>query len=255
MSALDRYFSIFEGAKDAENRQWARDVFESVLHALKEPRTQRSFQRIEEGYDSGCLFTYDSVVQKKNRIAGAEKLVFAFIPLDIEKHGNETANLSRLREGFFLVSLIVKWNGNGDFAELARKHAVHLFETRKTHVIHELTHVKDLTRIKNPDSAYTQTIKATNTSEKDYYNSPLEFNAYVQQGFSDLEDHLASMSLAQAQKIVGGSANDMYREFMKVIGRNFNRNIVDKNRNKLKKRVYQFWNDVIKNKQQGDVKK
>lgn len=116
----------------------------------------------------------------------------------------------------------------------------------KDSFIHEFIHYLDYTRIKNKNY---KTNLNPNTKVEDYYNSPLELNAYYQEAASyivKLFDDNESILIKFREKY----SNDFnkFRDWMfeNVFEKDFIRNLTPKSKEKIIKRIYNIYEKYLK---------
>lgn len=272
MSILDRYFGLFsEGADDAKHRARALDVYERTLEALKHikpsdlgiPSSREKNVSVDLGElldepelsDLELWFT-PWTKHGEGKTGGKDgefghtknkyvKYVRLFVMLGKDVDANElTARAKNIP--------IEKWK------DLIARNASKILQRSKQAFWHEFIHYIDYNRV-HPDSrpgAFQKKNQLGNLKSHDpvdiekkkakYYNDPIEFNAFVQQGLSQIENHLRSIkSKADAQKLVGKSANEFYTLVLKVLTPSFVKYMDEKFKAKLKKRVAQMYQEIM----------
>lgn len=241
MSVLDEYFGIFsEGANDAAYRKQAQDMLSNVQAALRTPKGVAAME--EHG---------DSLTVNLGELLGnqaLEELDLSFVKEDPTK-----------RTGSFKIKPIptIELNVGADAGDL-KKQAPAILQRMRDTFVHEFVHFLDFTRMgaRGP-KVFGQQAAAQKGGEeaernKRYVNSPMEFNAFFQQGIGNIENYLKSLPpesrLKVATKIIGSTPN----EFMKRISDlpwfrdQFLKNLNDKNKTKFMKRIAQAHTEIMK---------
>ncbi|ASV44477.1 hypothetical protein PBI_SCTP2_462 [Salicola phage SCTP-2] len=125
-------------------------------------------------------------------------------------------------------------------------------DNRRKLFVHELTHLYD------QDRSFQQ-IKPSSKEEtlRDYYNTPAEYNAYYQEGIDNFENRIElfhkkakenSERIPSLQSFLekrfGG---DSFEQFLDVIYNHFDKEFInylsDDNHKRLKKRLYQYYDE------------
>lgn len=115
-------------------------------------------------------------------------------------------------------------------------------EYRKT-VIHEFIHVFDKERM-------TSMKPTSSLSKSDYYNSPVETNAYIQEALSDLEEIFRRMT-PKARQVQTKRLSQSFDDFLNVMKDlladdffNYRRVKTDR---ALSRRLYKYWDEIVRN--------
>jgi hypothetical protein len=241
MKILDEYFMLFEGADDAKYRQRAIDVHGKITKALVTDKSKVSnvvnvgdlldddsmkdlsveFVRRAEDEKSKSDAKFVTNVNKK------EKKIVLFVEVPAK-----AANMSDdewrkvLQKGSNIAKIMERTNG--------------LF-------YHEFVHYMDFERAPGTKKAFvdfTNKKRSGSTTKADYFNDPLESNAIIQQGLTQIEDYLTTVSKDKALKVIGKSPDDFFKLVLDLIPGN--KHFTDKYKNKLKKRTASMWVDVMK---------
>lgn len=257
MSILDRYFQIFtEGANDQQFRQRAIDVGRRVQVALRNIPTAKL--GVSKGPEKNVVVNVGELLDDPELgdldihfVKKIEPGTTTTKKLDRRaqfKGGTKSDPNRRIEIYVELPAAIInkltpeKWKG------LVALHGEKIMDRAKELFWHEFIHYMDHKRIHPEDpKKRSQVFKQKGTDPKSYFNNPLELNAFIQQGLSRVENHLTSVgSRAEAEKIIGKSADEFYKTMLKLLSPGFAKNLNDQNKNKLKKRVAQMWTDTMK---------
>jgi hypothetical protein len=252
VSALDAYFRVFsEGAEDAKFRQRALDVQRRVLEALRDtkpneldvPKPGKNIASVNVGEVLGDPDLMDLelwFVMRDSSIPASRRAIFI---------GSKTRDEKRI-EIYVDVPPNVQADMTSDvWKRIISKNGVKVFERTKEYFWHEFVHYMDFKRM-SPTSRAKSFGKASKlgggANPTKYFRDPVEFNAFVQQGLSRVEDHLKdARTKADAEKLIGKSVNDFYKLMLSVLTPGFAKNLDDRFKNKLKKRVAQMWTDTM----------
>jgi len=121
-------------------------------------------------------------------------------------------------------------------------------------VMHEFVHLIDAHRVK--DTKYLRKsqydgskVMAGDPAElKKYYNSNIEYNAYVQQELENLDSELRSngaRSMDDVARLIGVSdANSFVTKFLKMVHEPFRKEMTTDTRKRVAKRANQYWQDL-----------
>lgn len=109
-------------------------------------------------------------------------------------------------------------------------------------IIHELIHLFDSERMKvmNPSAG---------SSDKEYFNNPMETNAFYQEAISKFEDTVRRLSPKAKEnmfKVWSQSFDRWYDTMHLMFTSGFSSNLDIKNNKKLMRRLYQYWDANIK---------
>lgn len=246
MNVLDGYFSIFnEGSNDAKLRQQALDVFKRSQEALRNirpdmvniPEAGKSIASVNLGDVLGDSDLKDLDLRfikgETDRLRGALKVKGKKASLDIQVSIQPGPSKS----------------GTGDITPdqwkaVMVKNAHRVLERAREVFFHEFVHYQDWKRMGKKTKVLSKTPGMKTHGAQAYYSSPLEFNAFLQQGLSNIEHYLDGKGPADIKKTIGNSADEFYRRVLKVLMPGFAKNLTPKYQAKLKKRVAQMWNDI-----------
>lgn len=243
MKFLDMYFGIFsEGADDAKHRATALDVerrLSAALQGIKEsdvrvikaaaPTAAVDIGELVDDYRIDVELHFVARKEskgsgKRGSFTGSRIILYVDVP----------------SEAFEKITPEI-WK------KIVVKNASSVLERSREIFWHEFIHYLDSERI-DPSSRQDVISKAADAgsgTKKDpvkYFNNPIEFNAFLQAGLTRVEDHLTKVgSWDEAQKLMGGSADEFYKIVMKVIPPQMRKFMNDKYRNKAKKRIAQMW--------------
>lgn len=108
--------------------------------------------------------------------------------------------------------------------------------------IHEFTHWLDFERVGAPTSS-------SDKSTQDYYNDPLEFNAYFQESIHDFEHHLKKFLSSNINSRNWALSNlKTFPKFLKLfqnfVEKRFIDNLTSSTDKRIKKRLYKYWYDL-----------
>lgn len=243
MSVLDRYFALLtEGEGDQAARQDARDVYQRALEALRKVKPS-GLELPKPGKLIASLNLGELLKEPE-----LDDLDLAF-----EKSSSESVRGQMGVVGDRARIVIqVALQGKGPAAELTpeqwrqvvAKTAPSLLERAREIFFHEFTHYRDWKRMGKKTSVLGKTPKMSTHGKQAYYSSPLEFNAFLQQGLGNIEHYLAGKPPAEVEKTVGPSADEFYRRVLKVLTPGFAQNLTPAYQAKLKKRVAKAYEDI-----------
>jgi hypothetical protein len=116
----------------------------------------------------------------------------------------------------------------------------------KEYIVHEIVHHKDTKR--------TKLLIPSNTSDKDYYNHPFEFNAYFIQAASEIYSTVDNLKkIGKNESMFTSAFGSTNREFVdifwKMIGKNqpkLKKSLNKKYLFKWNKRIYQLYDELKK---------
>lgn len=269
MSVLDQYFSLLtEGQDDAKFRQRAQDAFQKLLQVL--PSKKDSW---EQGAERG---TRIDAKLRLGEVLDDKDMGDLVLTLSLERgHMSHYGGFRQKPEPtleFFVdpESLGMKsWQARelkaDSWKKLVQEKGSEILRKIGTTFVHEFVHYMDWKRMgSRAGDVFTKTADSQRSSDKDeyernidYHNSPLEFNAFFQEGIANLEAYLKGLPPDQrmktAEKLLGKSPDEFYRrvkaaaeerssDFFKA---GFVSNLMSKNQAKFKKRIAQAWNDVM----------
>ena len=128
-----------------------------------------------------------------------------------------------------------------------KKHSKHYFEYDES-LFHEFIHMIDFLR-------HTPTFKSkeqkfnTKKDYEDYHNSPTEQNAYYQETVHLFDDWIIELNRNNENTFTfdENDFTDFYNEFKRQYRGNYDYLNI-KNKNRLRKRAYQYWKNTFKNK-------
>jgi hypothetical protein len=120
-------------------------------------------------------------------------------------------------------------------------------------LVHEFIHLLDAHRAQDPKywskAPYdANKMRAGDKAEiQKYYNTPVEYNAYVQQELENLDSILRSRasSMDDVKRLIGVTdANSFVTKFLTAIKSEFRKNMTTDTRKKVAKRANQYWQDL-----------
>lgn len=120
-----------------------------------------------------------------------------------------------------------------------------LFGVRWPELIHELVHYLDRKRINPRGSSGKKHIKPKGSSDdghEAYFNSPLEFNAYFQQGLHEIMNHImhAKSRRADMEQIMRNYTN-FRAAYISDFDRGFRDYMTDETKRRFEKRLFAFY--------------
>ena len=126
-----------------------------------------------------------------------------------------------------------------------KKHSKHYFEYDES-LFHEFIHMIDFLR-------HTPTFKSkeqkfnTKKDFEDYHNSPTEQNAYYQETVHLFDDWIIELNRNNENTFTfdENDFTDFYNEFKRQYRGNYD-SLNTKNKNRLRKRIYQYWKNTFK---------
>lgn len=253
VSILDSYFKIFEGADDQKFRKQGLEVSSKLQKALQnikptdldkpKPGTNVVSVNVGELLKNDELKDLNLWFQARSDSSG-QTVRGGFL-------SSPSKGTSRIVLFVDVPEDVVSKLTDDVWAKIISKQGATVLSRSEEIFWHEFIHYMDYKRM-SPDSRKKAFQRAgalggKNKNVSKYYNNPVETNAFIQQGLSRIENHLsAAKDKGAVQKLIGTSANDFYKRVTKVLSPGVFKNMDDKNKAKLKKRVAQMWNDVMK---------
>lgn len=243
MYILEKYFRIFsERSGDEASRKNLTAIFDKLHSSLKNIKVQ-DLEIPKTGQDPIASVNVGELL-------GDEQLK----DLDIWFCAKSKEEAQRTRGKFvngkakkrieLNVEVPVKNIEPEKWKKILAKNADVVLDRSKEVFWHEFTHYSDLKRI-GSNKAYNRSVKATKSRNFDmYYNDPLEYNAFLQQGFAKLENFLNLATKEEAHRILGDHADHFYKIVLKVLPKDMEKHLTPEFKNKIKKRAYQMWKDV-----------
>lgn len=251
MSILDTYFNLLEGADDQKFRTLASNTFKGLLKAfgsvnpsdLKLPKAGKPVVSVNLGE-----------LLKKKQFKNLELWIMAV----------EDVKGVATRGRFFMslggkparIELYVSAPKNvldvltpESWKQVVQKKIVQILPRMQDVFTHEFIHYLDIGRM-NPDTrekAVDKSIMAAQSGEDSkYYTDPLEYNAFLQQGLTKIQNYIGNTkSKAKVERVIGKTPTEFYNLVLKVIPPEMKKNMNDVYKNKLKKRVAQMWTDTM----------
>jgi hypothetical protein len=246
---LDRYFKIFEGADDSKFRSIALDIYKKTLEALKGDGRRR----LTKSKAGKPITTVNLGELLKNpELDNLEMWFIAKPPVTGTKTFGRFIPGSSTRPNRIELNVYAKSDlptPEKFHQVLADGGAVKVLESAREVFWHEFVHFMDSERIgpeKMKDLAKSSSSKAKTRDVKGYYNDPLEYNAFVQQGLTKIDHFLQGKTPEQAKSLIGKDANEFYKLVLQVIPSDMRRVMTDTYKQKLKKRVAQMWSDLTR---------
>lgn len=112
----------------------------------------------------------------------------------------------------------------------------------KNSFIHEFIHYLDFKRSKGYKPNFND-----KTTISDYYNSPTEYNAYYQEAANYIVNIFKDDNILSKFKEKFNNFETFYKWMVEnVFDKDYIKNLNDKNKTKLKKRVYNIYSDYLK---------
>lgn len=255
-SVLDRYFNIFEGARDEAYRTMALDAFKATLDGLRDipeidmdsPKGNSPVTSVNIGDTSGndSYSELEMHFIAKEEDAGKKSQTYGRF---IQGSGNKP---SVIEMNVYVPSDVLKKLDAKSWKKVVKKNATVIMSRMKEAFLHEFIHYLDLQKIdpKSRPAVFGKASLAAKSNELNkYYTHPLEYNAFVQQGLAKIQDHLAGeRDPEKIKKVIGSTPTEFYKLVLKVIPHGMKTAMDEKYKAKLKKRVAQMWNDLMKGK-------
>jgi len=125
-------------------------------------------------------------------------------------------------------------------------------ESRIT-LVHEFVHLLDAQRAQDPKywskAPYdSDKMRAGDKAEiEKYYNTPVEYNAYVQQELENVDSIIRNRasSMNDVKRLIGVSdANSFVKKFLEAVYAPFRKNMTMDTRKRVAKRANQYWQDL-----------
>jgi hypothetical protein len=240
MKILDEYFKLLEGADDAKFRARSIDVHNKLTKALTVDKS-----KIDVVVNVGILLddmSMDDLSIEFARRSENEKS---------KSDAKFVTNINKKEKKIVLfidVPSKVAEMSDGQWRKILQKgdNVAKIMERTKGLFYHEFVHYMDFARAPGTKKAFanfTSRKRSGTTSKKDYFNDPLESNAIIQQGLTQIEDYLNKVTKNKALKIIGKSPDEFYKLVLDLIPghKHFN----EKYKSKLKKRTASMWTDVM----------
>lgn len=116
----------------------------------------------------------------------------------------------------------------------------------RTTIIHELVHMFDQKRMK------VTMPRTSDMEETDYYNHPVETNAYYQEALSRFEWTIPKLKRAGMFNSLKAkwdrSFEEFYDTFRALMDEDFKENMTRQTERRVKNRLYKYWESEVKNK-------
>jgi len=115
----------------------------------------------------------------------------------------------------------------------------------RKYFVHEFVHYLDYSRTKNKE-VWSRGSSIASNAEEAYYNNPVEFNSYYQQGVSNYMESLSNILRRGDKRDILTFVPVTFDKFFKVmtihfLNRNFVKNLNERNLRKLKKRLFNLY--------------
>lgn len=269
MSVLDQYFSLLtEGPNDAKFRKRAQDVFQKLLQVLPSKKN--------DWYAGAERGTRIDAKLHLGEVLGDQELGDLNLTLSLERgHMSHYGGFRQKPEPtieFFVEPEDIglkQWQARelkpDSWKKLVQDRGAEILKGVQTTFIHEFIHYMDWKRMGDrADAVFTKTADSQRSGDKDefernidYHNSPLEFNAFFQEGVANIENYIRNLPgdqrLKAAEKLLGKSPNEFYQRVVQAAeeraGSHFKpgfvTNLLTKNQAKFKKRIAQAWTDIM----------
>lgn len=251
MSILDEYFGIFaEGEKDVLYRRMAQDALRKTVAALKTPKAKAAMETM--GNEYGNFVEFDMVELLEEPEFSGLLLSFVF---DEEAVGKRNGGFKPKPQP--TIELNFDRQVPADGPTLAK-----MLEMKRDVFMHEFIHYLDFKRMGPRGSDVVTKTSATakhGTGDSDrqkYVSSPMEYNAFFQQGIGNIENYLNSLPPESrsrvAQKMLGGSPNEFWKRITDSLKGQpwfnslFVKHLDDKMLDKFKKRSAQAYLEIMR---------
>lgn len=251
MSILDTYFNLLEGADDQKFRTLATSTFKGLLKALES--VKESDLKMPKAGKLVVSVSVGELLKKKQ-----------FKDLELWFEAVEDVKGKATRGRFFMslggkparIELYVSAPKNvidvltpESWKQVVQKKIAQILPRMQEVFTHEFIHYLDVGRM-NPDSrekAVDKSILAAKSGEDSkYYTDPLEYNAFVQQGLTKIQNYIGNTkNKAKVEAVIGKTPTEFYNLVLKVIPAEMKKHMNDVYKNKLKKRVAQMWTDTM----------
>ena len=253
MKTLDRYFYIFsEGAGDFKLREAAIKLTNAIHKALKNPK-KNLFKQAKD--QSQVIRTAISVGLLLNQ-RKLNSLILAFEPVkEIEQIKSGSFKYYEEND-MYVIKLYVGvdpetfWNlDNKSWKNMVISNCEKYFLQAKSTFLHELIHFYDTRKIMKKSGIETvkKLSKDSSTTPHDvYFNTPKEYNAYLNQVLIDFQDKASKLNTRQQlQNLIGKNANEFYTKVINSSHKGFKKFATEETKNRIKKRSYMLWNDLM----------
>lgn len=246
MTIIERYNEIFEEASN--DRSEALRVFRVVSDALRSvqlnqlvvPKADKPVTLVDLEELSGDPALNDVVLRFVADFGKNEK---SGIGSFAQSGGKDIISLRVL-----VPSEKSKLKGD-EWKIIVKRNAEKIFKRSMEVFIHEFTHLSDLRKMgKRGSDVLKKTKNVSSKSDSKYYNTSMEFNAYVQAGLAKIQDFVETkknLSKEKLEKIIGKTPDEFLKLVLQVVEKNFADQLNDKNRKKIKKRTASMWKELM----------
>jgi hypothetical protein len=241
MITLLEFFALAEGEHDASFRREARQAIDKIVAGAKKNAGKPELggaAEIEErsGFKVIVVDARKLGLDQDLEIivnSPKEKLPMhgTFVPRDGQHGDRIELFITDPRDEEEMLGTIGRW-----FPVFISQRAA------RSVFIHEYIHLLDYHRI---GPAVMKRLNLIGIGDEGYHNSPLELNAYIQQGLARVEDELKRAGSKEAAlAVMGKTPQEFHKRVLKHMNKSFLKNLTDDNKKKLAKRVYQMYKDV-----------
>jgi hypothetical protein len=242
---------ILEGAKDADYRETIDHMIEVIQQNVRNKKPDRMITSLapdviavyvgaEMDVPAELVPYFENLLVKFRATPRRESSTAMYQRGDKFEHVTIFFHLERPRK-------VQEWQ------DTVAKNAAAWVRSRRDSLFHELVHLVDTHRFKDPEHINRSAVAADKRDENDpdtmfkYFNAPHELNAYFQSHFDNLEQRFTRgfPTFEAAMKSIGANTS---AQFVKWVRDSMDTNVVDHltqdNVHRLDKRSYQFYQDL-----------
>lgn len=250
---LVEFFYLDEGAEDATFRDLARRVTNAIMNHVKKNKNSPTYVGLT---DDGVAAAFKMTRAEGNAEVKRHLKDLIFFIEGVHSITTSSASYSKGAEGQDLITLFVKCG-----KDITEEKWQFLVATNIDKIIaqegwndtyHEVVHMLDQHRHKDQSYVSQRQYDSDKVRKGDseeltkYYNTPMEYNAYVQndlQKISNMVKDSKTFDDAKA-KIRTYSEKEFIDKFLKSVGRHMAHYITPKTKRHIIKRASQFWQDL-----------
>lgn len=246
---LRRVF-IFEGANDEMYRETARKCVVAITQHLKKNSKPIYTGQTDEG-GFACAFKLNKI-KADNETRQHLKNAILFIESTPVKQSK--ASFQKGAEGQDIITIYIedRPDNEEDWEASVLSNASEFVADASGPLFHEIIHMLDIHRHK--DASYSSRGQydsdKVRSGDRDelvkYYNSPMEYNAYVQEDLNKIAEMVkGSKTWMEARtKINTYNERDFIDKFLRSVGRYMRLYLTPEVKRHVIKRASQFWQDL-----------
>lgn len=235
--AWDIVTALLEGKDDTKYREWAGELADEIGKA-----TTHVVPTVEK-HDGDDWVVYDM-----DDVLADLKVAFVLLAPGHEANTGAAMTTTHGHSKMLTMSFKDQPELRKGWKQHVRHHAPNIVKINHDVFVHELIHAFDRERIKSKPAFKQQVQKASAGGDADYYNNPLELNAFIQQGLSKMVSQLKQQNTPETRRVLMGDTPQKFfqRLTSHYMNKNFIKNLTPVNRQKLAKRAYQLWGELVK---------